>query len=350
MKTPLHRRRLIRSPRDRRRTRFGAGQPGSLALTALLVLGVAACDSGVKETTASRVRAAPGASSTEPVRAAPRPDPDPASAPLLASSAAGQDVAPLAGPVDWETAEAAWRGREYTRAAALFSAWTAERPRNPWGHYMVGLSLWKAGDLPGAEGALVQAVELDPEHRRAQLNLARVRLDAGRAADALEPALRAAELEPASPEVWRVLGRVHHERGSVDDAVGAYQTALLLDRNDAWSLNNLGLLHIQGGRFEEALGPLARAVEADSTLGVARNNLGIALERTGHHALAAEAYRKAVELGEGGKAAVSLARVEGREDRPGVEPVALTVLATRFDQALGVMEPGRPVAVQPREP
>jgi Flp pilus assembly protein TadD len=350
MKTQLHRRRLIRSPGDRRRGGLGVVRSGTLALTALLAVATAACDSGVEETTTSRVRAAPGASGTAPVRSTPRPDADPASAPLRASSAGGQDSASAVGPVDWETAEAAWRGREYGRAAALFTAWSAERPGNAWGPYMVGLSLWKSGDLPGAEGALVQAVELDGEHRKAHLNLARVRLDAGRPADALEPALRAAELEPASPEAWRVLGRVHHERGSVDDAVGAYQTALFLDRNDAWSLNNLGLLYIQGGRFEDALGPLALAVEADSTLGVARNNLGIALERTGHHVLAGEAYRKAVELGEGGKAAVSLARVEGREDRPGVEPVTLAVLAARFEQALGGMEPGTPVAVQPREP
>lgn len=345
MKTHLHRHRLIRSPRDRRRA-GGIHPVAPLALVTALTLATAACDGGVKETTTSRVGATPGAS--VPARAAGGATIDPAStAPLLDSERRASQGEVVVGPVDWATAEAAWTAREYGRAAALFTTWTNERPRNPWGHYMVGLSLWKAGEVDGAEAALERAVELDGEHVRAHLNLARVRLDAGRSAEALDPALRAAELEPASPEAWRVLGRVHHARGANDDAVGAYQTALFLDRNDAWSLNNLGLLHIEGGRFEEALGPLARAVEADSTLGVARNNLGIALERTGRYGQATEAYRMAVELGESERAAVSLARVEGRSDRSDAESLTLAVMAARFDATLERVG-GTPVATNPR--
>lgn len=350
MKTEMHRRRLIRSPRDRRRA--GVVVRGGAVLAAgLLALGTAACDGGVKETTTSRVR---GIAAGPPAMPPVTPATDPASAPIrVGEGTAGgthDTVTVPAGPVDWVTAETAWRERRYAEAAALFTAWSGERPGNPWGPYMVGLSLWKDGELSGAEEALRKAVELDGEHRKAHLNLARVLLEAGRPEEALEPALRATELEPASPEAWRVLGRVHHERGSVDEAVGAYRTALFLDRDDAWSLNNLGLLHIQGGRFEEALGPLARAVEADSTLGVAQNNLGIALERTGRHGQAAEAYRSAIDLGEGDRASVSLARVEGRADQEGVEPVTLTVLARRFETSLEEPVAPTPVAANPRDP
>lgn len=352
MKTHLHRRRLIRSPRDRRRGGTLAHR-GALALAGVLGVATVACDPGVQETTRSTAASTTASRGDAPaVPAQPPVGRDPASAPLHPAerTQGGGAAVSLPDPVTWDTAEAAWRGRDYARAVLLFTAWTAERPRNPWGHYMVGLSHWKAGELDPAEDALLRAVELDGEHRRAHLNLARVRLEAGRADDALEPALRAAELEPGHPEAWRVLGRVHHERGATDDAISAYQTALFLDREDAWSLNNLGLLLIQRGRFEEALGPLARAVEVDGTLAVAHNNLGVALERTGRNRMAAEAYSRAVELGEGGKAAVSLARVEGRPDGPDAEPVTLSVLAGRFEPSQEPAQPGRPVAVQPREP
>jgi hypothetical protein len=63
------------------------------------------------------------------------------------------------------------------------------------------------------------------------------------------------------------------------------------------------------------------------------NNLGIALERTGHYGAAAEAYKAALTADSSyGKAAASLARVEGRDDEPGVEPVTVAQLGDSFAQ------------------
>lgn len=344
MSTIRNRRRLIRSPMDRRRGGFlRAGAAGTL----FLVGGLAACGDQVQETTTSRIEARPVAgSATAPQPRAPVArvaTEDPGSNPGVSVQ---EEVVPV-GPVDWETAEAAYGARDYPRAAVLFTAWSQERPDSPWGHYMVGLSHWKAGSLEAAEGSLVRAVELDPGHRKALVNLARVRLDQGRPGDAEAPALSATELDPAAPDAWRVLGRVHHAVGRVDEAILAYQTAALLDGGDAWALNNLGLLMIEQERFEEALGPLARAAEVDSTLAVVHNNLGMALERTGRTSQARVAYGKAVELGEGEKAESSLQRLEGHPDRSGVMPVELPALALRFTEELARVQPATLLAVLP---
>src|SRR5438128_8343246 len=52
----------------------------------------------------------------------------------------------IAGPVTFGRADSAFRGRRYSEAVSLFAVYTTSNPDNPWGHYMLGLSAWKAGD------------------------------------------------------------------------------------------------------------------------------------------------------------------------------------------------------------
>ncbi|HJU89972.1 MAG TPA: tetratricopeptide repeat protein, partial [Gemmatimonadaceae bacterium] len=111
-----------------------------------------------------------------------------------------------------------------------------------------------------------------------------------------------------------------------------YQTALAIDPDDTWSMNNMGLVLIRAGRYDEALLPLSRAVQLDeSDTPQFLNNLGIALERTGRYAQAEKQYRKALESDSNyTKASVSLARVAGRSDDPGVSPVEIHELGDSF--------------------
>jgi hypothetical protein len=43
----------------------------------------------------------------------------------------------------------------------MFEAYSVRMPSNPWGHYMLGISAWRAGDHEGAESALRRAVEVN---------------------------------------------------------------------------------------------------------------------------------------------------------------------------------------------
>lgn len=238
----------------------------------------------------------------------------------------------VTGAVSFERGDSAFRARRYEEAAAVFTAYVEGRPENPWGYYMLGLSAWKAGDRGRAETALRRTVELDSTHVKGRLNLSRVLLETERPAEALEQIDAALLLDEASAEGHRLLGRACDAIGAQEGAIAAYQRAIVLDSTDVWAINNLGVVLIEQERFEEALKPLARAVELAPDVPTFRNNLGMALERTGRYSAAAESYRSVLAADSGyTKATVSLERVSGLKEDPGVSPIDLTGLARAFE-------------------
>ena len=217
--------------------------------------------------------------------------------------------APVA-PATYADAEAAYRAGNYGEARRRFESYIESRPENPWGHYMLGLSAWKSGDLDAAQEAFTRAIALDSTQVKSFVNSARVLLDLGRNHEALEQGRRAVALDPTSSDALRVVARAFHSMGQADSAVDAYRDALLVDGQDVWALNNLGVLYLDKGEPDLALPPLARAVQLRATAPVFQNNFGLALERTGHIAAAQLAFQAALQADSTyAKAAVSLARV-----------------------------------------
>jgi predicted Zn-dependent protease len=213
-------------------------------------------------------------------------------------------------PVSYLDAEQAFRRGSYGESEQLFAAYRRQHPDNPWGHYMYGLSAWKAGQHTEALAGFDDALRLDPDHRKSLFNSARVLLETGQPVQALERIERGLGLEPLSAEGHRLLGRARVELGRFPEAIEAYQRAIAIDDRDAWSMNNLGLLYIQQGQSADALPPLARAAELRPTSPVFQNNLGTALERTGHYPEAKGAYEAAVAADSSyAKAVASLERV-----------------------------------------
>jgi Tfp pilus assembly protein PilF len=237
--------------------------------------------------------------------------------------------------VSLSEAEKVYQEKKYGEAAEMFGVYADQHPRNPWGHYMLGLSAWKSGDLDRAEGAFVRSLELDPKHVKTLLNLSRVHLDQGRPKDARERVTAALALDSNSAEAYRLMGRVRAALNQPNEAIAAYRVALSRNPKDVWSMNNMGLLMIQQSNFEDALGPLSRAVQLDSSVAVFQNNLGIALERSGRFSLAAQAYGAAVAADSGyQKAVMSLARVRSLKDDPALVPIELASLAEAFDRGV----------------
>ena len=233
--------------------------------------------------------------------------------------------------VTFGDAERVFRSGDYAQAGAMFEAYAARMPANPWGHYMVGISEWRAGDHAAAESALRRTVEVDPKHVKGLINLARVLLEQRKASDALDFALKVVELEPANGEGWRVLGNAHAELRMHDAAANAYRKAIALDPEDAQTMNNLGLLRIQQGEYMAALYPLARATQIASGVAAFQNNLGVALEKAGYVMHAADAYRAALVADEKyEKARLSLERVTPLAANAPVDPIDLAALADDF--------------------
>lgn len=246
-------------------------------------------------------------------------------------AATDKDRGIVASEVTYGDAEKVFRSGRYEEAAALFDAYTQRKPENVWGHYMFGISAWKALDHETAESALLRALEIEPEHPKSLINLSRVLLEQNRPAAALDYAEDAVVVTPESVDAWRVLGNVRSSLGEIERAEDAYQRALVSADRDAWSMNNLGLLMIRSGRYEEAIPPLAHAVELKPETPAFQNNLGVALERTGHLVEAAEAFRAALDVNpEYGKAKASLERVEERIASGDWTPIDLPSMARTF--------------------
>jgi len=267
----------------------------------------------------------------------------PRPAPVTPPAQVAQAPAPVAAPavpeppreVSFEEAEAAYFDRDYAEATDLFTRYTERKPDNPWGHYMLGLSAWKAGKFETAEQAFERTLALDRSHVKSWLNLSRVLLDTSRPEEALASIDEAVALDPQSGTAYRLRGRALYQIGRTDDAIGACRRALQLDPADAWAMNNLALVLIETDRCEEALPALARAVELRDDVAVFFNNLGMALERTGHFRAAEEAYAKATALdATQEKAAENLARISDVREDLDVMPVDLAALAQRFADEL----------------
>jgi len=234
--------------------------------------------------------------------------------------------------VTFASAEAAYNKRRFVEATESFDAYVQRHPGNAYGHYMLGLSAWKTGDLPRARAAFERSLEIDSTNVKTLLNLGRVLLDQGNANDALSRVGSAAVLDTGSAEVRRMMGRVQVALGQPDSAIASYRVALSIDPSDSWSMNNLGLILIDQGRYDEALPPLARAVELRPESPAFANNLGVALERTGHATAAADAYRAALKSDSTyTKASVSLARVDGKTDTTTID---IGELAAKFNDEL----------------
>ena len=213
--------------------------------------------------------------------------------------------------------EAAYRARRYADATAIFEGYTERRPANPWGHYMLGLSAWKNGDLSKSEQAFEKALTIDPHHVKSLVNLSRVFIDQKRHDEAVDRLTRAAEIEPDSADLHRLLGRTYHALRKTGEAADAYRHAIDLDERDAWSMNNLGLLLLEAKRADEALPLLAGAVELRKDVPEFHNNLGMALEHTGRFKAAATAYGDALTVDPSyDKAKQNLARVAAVESGP----------------------------------
>jgi tetratricopeptide (TPR) repeat protein len=217
----------------------------------------------------------------------------------------------ITAPVSFGDGQAAYQAKKYSDATAIFDRYTTERPANAWGHYMLGLSAWKSGDLAKSEHAFEKALSVDPQHVKSLVNLSRVFIEQKRHDEAVERLSRAAEIDPELTEVYRLLGRTYHTQGKTDEAVSAYRRAIELNELDAWSMNNLGLVFLETDRADEALPLLTKATELRPEAPVFHNNLGMALEHTGRFRAAAAAYKAALAADPGyDKAKRNLARVE----------------------------------------
>ncbi len=97
---------------------------------------------------------------------------------------------------------------------------------------------------------------------------------------------RALELDPRHADAHVNLGRLLHETGRVADAAAHYRLALDADRAHATAAFNLGIALEDLGRYSEAVSAYRQAIRADPTMADAYYNLARLYEKLGKKAAA----------------------------------------------------------------
>lgn len=121
-------------------------------------------------------------------------------------------------------------------------------------------------------------------------------LEAVAPAEARDAYHRALELEPGHADAHVNLGRLLHEEGRASDAASHYRQALLAAGPHAVAAYNLGVALEDLRRPAEAIAAYARALEADDRFAEAHYNLARLYEQRGEGAAALRHYRAYREL------------------------------------------------------
>jgi len=118
--------------------------------------------------------------------------------------------------------------------------------------YDLGCSL-EASSPRMARELYRRALEMEPDHVDARINLGRLQHEDGQLAEARRQYERALESVPGHPTAAYNLGVVLEDLGEVDGAIQAYQLAIASDQEMADAYYNLARLYEQAGDRASAL-------------------------------------------------------------------------------------------------
>jgi len=119
--------------------------------------------------------------------------------------------------------------------------------------YGVGMEHLKAGSFDKARSSAIEAIRLDPDYVPARVLLAKVLLEDGDYAAAIEQLRRAEAISPGDAEVAYLLGQAFERRGQFAQALKQYQKARALDpAKNAYILASANVLVLMG-KTKEAM-------------------------------------------------------------------------------------------------
>lgn len=169
-------------------------------------------------------------------------------------------------------------------------------PPEAWELSNKGLSLVELGHLDEGIATLKQAIELDPNDRKAHGHLGNAYYKKGWWDQAIAEHKRALELDPNNAWDHVNLGLAYYETGRLDEAIAEYKRAIGLDPNVTSTHTKLGSAYYKKGWNDQAITEHKRAIELDPNDRWAHYNLGNAYHRIGRLDQAITEYQLAIEI------------------------------------------------------
>jgi hypothetical protein len=144
------------------------------------------------------------------------------------------------------------RSRDWKDDPTIFAATARNNPKSPkaplwlgkfddaianWPEFAAawhekGVAMAKAGDLPGAERALVSSIRFEPQRAAPHLALGLVLHRSGRLDEAEREVRKSILIDPDVAQSHAELGHLRYETGKLDGAADAYRRAIALGRTD----------------------------------------------------------------------------------------------------------------------
>ncbi|MEM7582258.1 MAG: tetratricopeptide repeat protein, partial [Acidobacteriota bacterium] len=183
---------------------------------------------------------------------------------LTATLIAMISVSPLS--ASWDEGVAAFRAKKYQEAAEAFQSYVSRSPKQPQGHYMLGMSLLQQKRYREALNPLLEAHQLGPGDTNSGLALAQTQVKLGQGNAALETLATVADV----PEKQR---KNHHkllalavdlsDSGRAAQARRLIEQALAVDRSSKALWVALAEVADRTNRTDEKFSALAKAFELD---------------------------------------------------------------------------------------
>ncbi len=148
-------------------------------------------------------------------------------------------------------------------------------------HYLLGVAMMQAGDMPSAVFALQDALALEPNRSTTLVALGLAFNSQKLYAEARAPLLRSLEIEPDNLEALAALAESEEGTGELAASETHAQRVLAREQGNAIANLVMGLVRMKQERFAEARGFLERAIATDPLSGKAHYQLSLACARLG---------------------------------------------------------------------
>jgi tetratricopeptide (TPR) repeat protein len=191
-------------------------------------------------------------------------------------------------------------GKQPDKAIAAAKAQIAKAPNNSNFYDLLGTALFNTKkDLPGAEGALRKAIELDKNNVDALEKLGKVQVQEGSADQALALYQQSIKNNPREVMFYILCGELYEAKKDWEQAKSMYQQALSVSPDHPLASNNLAYVILeQGGNVDVAMGMAQTARRGMPDSPNAADTLGWAYYQKGIYQSAIGQFQEALRLTE----------------------------------------------------